>query len=338
MLRLPPFEFLQPGSVEEAVEALASPGTQLLAGGTDVLPNLKHRLVSPSALVGLNRVRELRGVRVDEAAKQLVIGCRTSLAEVARDESIRQHFPSLAQAAGGVASPPIRNQATLGGNLHLEPRCRYVNQTEFWRSSINGCLKSGGEVCHVVPTGKKCVAAMSSDCTPVLISLDAIAVLRSAGGERTVALADYYQSDGLNNTRRERGELLTELRLPWPGGPRRAAYARWAVRGAIDFPLVSAALRFDLDADHADALVTDARIVVGALAARPRLIRGLENLVGSRFSDPELPSRVAEQVHDQCHPLENLPYDAPYRRHMLRVQVRRTIARLASSQVQAADR
>jgi 4-hydroxybenzoyl-CoA reductase subunit beta len=338
MLRLPQFGVLMPETAAGVVEALkAHPGARIVAGGTDILPNLKHWLDEPPMLVSLARVAELRRMSVDtlvpvdggNARPYLRIGAGLTLTEIGEHEQVLTHFPSLAHAAGIVASPLIRNMGTLGGNVNLDTRCRYVNQTKFWRQAIGGgCLKSEGNVCHVVPGGRNCVAAMSSDCVPVLISLDAELVLAGPAGERVIPAEKYFKADGLRHTVREDGELTTQIRIPMPSGPRRCAYAKWTVRKSIDFPLVSVALRFDLDGDSVHASVTKLAIVVGVLGAKPRVVSGLEDVVGKKLADPALARIVSQAVHKQCKPLENVPYEAPYRRQMLEVHTRRAIAGL----------
>lgn len=326
MLRLPKLGVLTPRTVDEAVEALAQPGARLVAGGTDLLPNLKHRLDRPPVLVSLSRLGSLQKVSVEGGV--LRIGAGVTLTDASEHEAVRRHAPSLARAAGMVASPSIRNMATMGGNIHLDTRCRYVNQTDFWRSAIGGCLKSEGDVCHVVPGGRNCVAAMSSDSVPVLVTLDAEVVLVSARGQRRVAVADYYNTDGTKHINKEPDELMTEVRVPVPAGPRRATYAKWTVRQNIDFPLVSVALRFDLDRDAADGIIEDARACVGVLNARPRLIKNTDTLHGKALSDPAVTEALCELVYKQSKPLENVPYEAPYRRRMLPVYTRRAMHKL----------
>lgn len=330
MLRLPRFEVRTPESVEEAVAALAQTDARLVAGGSDILPNLKHRLDRPPVLVSLSRVSALRGiVRKGDA---LVIGAGTTLTEVSEHAQVRALFPSLAEAAGRVASPLIRNMATIGGNVNLDVRCRYVNQTEFWREAIGGgCLKSEGNVCHVVPGGRNCVAAMSSDCAPVLISLDAELVQHGSSGERVVPVGEYFRADGLAHTVRESGEITTAIRIPVPNGATRAAYAKWTVRRSIDFPLVSVALRFDLERDTVDAPITAVKVVVGVLNPKPRIVSKLDDALGKKLSDPAVAQLVSERVHKQCKPLENVPYEAPYRRQMLKVHTRRAIEALVAA-------
>lgn len=328
MLRLPRFGVVAPESIEGVVAAIKTPGARLIAGGTDLLPNLKHRLDQPPLLVSLSRVEALRHIRLDEAGGVMRIGAGVTLSELGDNPLVRAHFPSLARAAGLVASPAIRNMGTIGGNVNLDTRCRYVNQTDFWRSAIGGCLKSEGTVCHVVPGGKNCVAAMSSDCVPVLATLDAEIGLVGPAGERRVAVADYYNTDGVKHTNRDAAELMTEVVIALPDGPRRTTYAKWTVRSSIDFPLLSVALRFDMDGDGPDAVITGARICVGVLNAVPRLIKRTETLHGKRLADAQVIESVCKLVHGQCKPLDNVPYDAEYRRTILPVYTRRAMQEL----------
>ena len=326
MLRLPQFGVSSPQTVEEVVEALGQAGARLVAGGTDILPNLKHRLDQPPILVSLDRVQALREVKVD--AKQLSLGAGLTLTEIAEHPEVLRHFPMLADAAGRVASPLIRNMGTLGGNVNLDTRCRYVNQTEFWRGAIGGgCIKSEGNVCHVVPKGRNCVAAMSSDCVPVLIALEAEFELAGPEGLRRVPAAEYFKADGTAHTQRGEAEVMTAVHLPLPTGKRATRYVKWTVRKSIDFPLVSVALRFDLD----DAgTIGDARVVAGVLGAKPRVVSKLDELVGKRLSDPAVARIVSENAFKQCKPLPNVPYETDYRRQMIKVHTRRAVEALAA--------
>jgi len=331
MLRLPQFGVELPADIAGVIALLrAKPGARIIAGGTDLLPNLKHHLETPETLISLAQVAELRAL--DERDGVVQIGAGLTLTQLSEHPRVRELFPSLAAAAGQVASPLIRNMGTIGGNVNLDTRCRYVNQTQFWRQALGGgCLKSEGNVCWVVPGGRNCVAAMSSDCAPVLISLDALIVLIGADGERVVPAAKYYKADGLRHTVREDGELTTQIRVPVPSGPRRSAYVKWTVRKSIDYPLVSVALRFDLEADDVHAPVTGVTVVVGVLGAKPRIVSKLDDALGKKLSDPAVARIVSEAVHKQCKPLENVPYEAPYRRQMLRVHTRRAIEGLVAA-------
>jgi 4-hydroxybenzoyl-CoA reductase beta subunit len=332
MLRLPAFEVESPDTIEGVVAALqARPGARVVAGGTDILPNLKHFLDTPPLLVSLSRVTALRGV-VREG-DVLRIGAGVTLSQVAEHPEVQALFPSLAQSAGIIASPVIRNMGTLGGNVNLDTRCRYVNQTEFWRGAIGGgCLKSEGNVCHVVPKGRNCVAAMSSDNVPVLISLDATIVLVGPEGRRELKLEDYYHADGLAHTMAKPGEVTLELRVPVPQGPRCTRYIKWSVRHSIDFPLISVALRFDLapEGDPRHGEIVDVRVVAGVLGAKPRSLTRLGDVIGKKIGDPAVARIVSEAAYGQCKPLENVPYEAAYRREMLRVYTRRGVEALAA--------
>lgn len=336
MLRLPQFEVVAPETVSDVVSALQRPGARVVAGGTDILPNLKHTLGTPHhpsevppVLVSLSRVTALRGVAVDEAAGVLRVGAGVTLSQLSEHPEVKRYFPSLSESAGLVASPPIRNMGTIGGNVNLDTRCRYVNQSHFWREALGGgCLKSEGNVCHVVPGGRNCVAAMSSDNVPVLISLDATIVQAGPEGTRELPLEEYYKADGLAHTNAKPGEITTELRVPLPQRPRRARYIKWSVRKSIDFPLVSVALRFDLEDDQ--ATIAAIKVVAGVLGSKPRTLSKLDEAVGKQLADPAVARLVSDAAYAQCKPLENVPYEAAYRRDMIRVYTRRAIEALAA--------
>jgi len=319
MLRLPRFSVEVPDRLDDALALLAADGARAIAGGTDILPNLKHRFERPPLLVSLARLDELASVRVD--GDVLALGAGVTLSDLAANDLVNTHAPSLARAASLVASPLIRNMGTLGGNINLDTRCRYVNQSEFWRSAIGGCLKSTGDVCHVVPKGKNCVAAMSADTVPVLCSLGASLVQRSTAGERVVAMPDYYRTDGIFHLVRKPGELTCEVRIPLAAGRRRSAYAKWAVRASIDFPLISVAMCFDVD-DLGD--VETAEVWVGVLAARPKRIK-VDRLLGRRLNNPQTLELLSELLGRQAKPLANVPYDAAYRRKVVGVFARRAL-------------
>ncbi|MYK68312.1 MAG: 4-hydroxybenzoyl-CoA reductase, partial [Gammaproteobacteria bacterium] len=236
MLRLPPFRYHRPRTIDEAVGLLDRWGSKALpvSGGTDLIPNMKHRLFTPEHLVALRQIPGMRGFRRDGSA--LVIGGAETLASVARHPEVRRRFPSLAAAAGQVAGPQLRNMGTLGGNICLDTRCTYYNQTEFWRDALGYCLKKDGDVCHVTRVGKKCVAAHSADTPPVLMTLGATIELAGPEGRRQVGLNDFFLADGIWNSRRKPGEIVTRVRIPFPSRDSRAAYTKLRQRRSIDFP------------------------------------------------------------------------------------------------------
>jgi len=331
MLRLPQFELTEPSSVYGALAALAEHGDQamVIAGGTDLLPNMKHGLFEPKVLVSLQHIEELRGVRETESGG-LSIGAMTPLADVASHPLVRAKAPALAEAAGLVAGPQLRTMGTLGGNVMLDTRCQWYNQTHFWRQSLGYCLKKDGTVCHVVAGGKRCVAAASNDSAPALTSLGATLRFERMGSQREIEIEELWHSDGANNKRLEPGELLTRIEIPATPKGHRGAYGKLRDRGSIDFPLLGMAVRLDLDEagkiEHADQVVV-------ALVAKPVRIKAVaETLRGLRPDGPEFEEAlesVAETARRQCRPMENIPGDADWRREMVRVYTRRTFRRAA---------
>jgi len=325
MLRLPPFRFHRPGSVEDAVGLLARHGAAAMpvAGGTDLIPNMKHRLFEPAHLVSLTGVGTMKETAFEE--EEITLGATVTLASLSADLQVRQHLPALAEAAGLVAGPQIRNRGTLGGNVCLDTRCTYYNQTEFWRGALGYCLKKDGDVCHVTRVGKKCVAAHSADTPPVLMTLGAVVDLVGPGGERTVPVRDFFVADGIQNTRREPGELVVRVRIPRPGAGTRMAYVKLRQRKSIDFPLLSVAVAGEVEGD---GTVRGLRGVVSALGSRPRELSGWDDISqGEKLTD-DLVEALAERAFRQCHPLENIIVDPEWRRAMVPVYVRRALRRL----------
>ena len=327
MLRLPRFDLLRPKTVSEAVTALseAGPAAMIVAGGTDLLPNMKHELFTPDVLVSLDGIPELRGVRETDGGG-LAIGAMTSLADVARHPAIARRAPALSQAAGLVAGPQLRTMGTLGGNVMLDTRCQWYNQTYFWRQALGFCLKKDGTLCHVVAGGRKCVAAASNDTAPALMTLSALLVIEGPSGRRSLPVDEFWVSDGIWNKKLEPGEILTEVRIPAPAAGHRGAYGKLRERGSIDFPLLGVAVRLDVDGA---GRIADADVVVTALAARPlRIAKARALLAGRAVGEAEGAAAfeaVAAQAHRQCHPLANIPGDEDYRQEMVPVYVRRTL-------------
>ncbi|MHB8874842.1 MAG: FAD binding domain-containing protein [Myxococcaceae bacterium] len=325
MLTLPAFAYHAPASLEEAIGLLAAHrgDVKVLAGGTDLLPNMKHRLFTPGHLVGLRGVPGLAEARIEGGSLRL--GAMISIARLSRDPLVRGHFPSLAQAAGAIAGPQLREMGTLGGNLCLDTRCVYYNQTAFWRKALGYCLKKDGTVCHVVKAGRRCVAAASNDTAPALISLGASVRLAGPQGIRELPLEGFYVADGLANTVLREGELVVEVRLPLPGGKLLAGYQKLRVREAIDYPALSVAVAAGLDgADRLEWV----RVVVSALGARPHGVKGLEVFAG-RALDEAAVDELGRLAHRQCHPLGSINVDPAWRRELVPVLVRRAFASAA---------
>ena len=301
MLRLPWFEHRAPRSIAEAAKILAGEGPRamLIAGGTDLLPNMKRRHQAPQVLVSLARVAELR-------KSNGTYGAGLTLSQIAADQAAPA---ALRHAAVQVATPHIRNMGTLGGNLCLDTRCTYYNQTYEWRKAIDFCLKKDGHVCWVATASKRCVAVSSTDTAPALIALDATIKLVSAKGEREIPVAALYQNDGIDYLSRTPDEILTEVRVPsgW-----KSTYWKLRRRGSFDFPIlgVAAALRFD------GQIVTQARIALGAVASRPFLVeKASEFLKGKKLSD-EVIAEAAAMVANRAKPMDNTDMDLYWRKEV----------------------
>ena len=320
MLRIEPgFVVERPRAVAEVVALLAEHGAdaRLVAGGTDLVPNLKHGLYAPKVLVDLKGVDGLRGVEDDGEA--LWLGALLGIHDLATDDRLESVLPSLAEACAHIAGPQLRRMGTLGGNVCLDTRCVYINQTRFWRSALGFCIKKDGDACHVTGTGKKCVAAASNDSAPVLMSLNAQVELVSPRGARLVSLEDFYVNDGTKNNALAPDEVLTRVRVPKPTPTRRMAYQKLRVRDSIDYPMLNLALAYDLSAD---GVLSAPELVVSAIAARPRRIKPLPE----GPLDAALIEQFAERAFAAVRPLTNINGDVEWRREMVPVLVRRAFA------------
>jgi len=321
MLRLPPIRHAAPTTLEEAITLLQSEGAVLAAGGTDLIPNLKRRQHPADVVVSLRRVGGLRGVRVD-ANGTVRIGALTTLATVAGDSRV----PAvLREAARSVASPQIRNQGTVGGNLCVDTRCDWLNVPDTWRQAAEPCLKAGGEMCWVAPAKKVCWAVSSTDLAPVMIALRAEVQLVGPVGARSIPVEDLYRMDGLDQLAKAADEILTEVAVPLEPGLR-ATYLKLRRRGSVDFPILGIAAAIHLD----DARTcTAARLVLGAVASAPlRATHAEDALIGRPFGS-EAVAAAAEAARLLARPLQNTDLTSRYRKRMVPVFVRRALDELA---------
>jgi len=325
MLRLDPFRLETPSTVAEAVALLHAHGNaKILAGGTDVLPNMKHGLHEPDVVVSIGRIAALRGIQVRDGA--LEIGALTSLHTMETNDLVTKHAPGLARAASLVAGPQLRRMGTLGGNICLDTRCLYYNQTYFWREALGFCLKKDGTVCHVVAGGKKCVAAASNDTATMLLCLDASVELQSPRGVRTLRLEEFFVADGIKNNLLAPDELLVKVRVPLAPPRRLEGYEKLRHRASIDFPLLSVGVRFDLDATGG---IQEARLVVSALGARPNRVN-VDAYKGRALDDKTI-EEIASLAHSKCTPLTNIADDPEWRKDMVPVFVKRACRRAQQS-------
>jgi len=302
VLRLPWFDYRAPRTVAEAAKILAGegPAAMLVAGGTDLLPNMKRRHQTPKILVSLKGIDSLRKANGS-------LGAGLTLSDVLKIATVPT---ALRQAAAQVATPLLRNMGTLGGNLCLDTRCSYYNQNYEWRQAIGFCLKKDGDVCWVATASKRCVAVSSTDTAPALIALDASVILESSSGSREVKVQDLYRNDGIDYLSRKPDEILTSVRIPdgWT-----STYWKLRRRGSFDFPIlgVAAAMRFD-----SDSSIKEARLALGAAASRPFLVeKASEFLKGRKLTDDVI-AEAAGMVASRAKPLDNTDMDLYWRKEV----------------------
>jgi 4-hydroxybenzoyl-CoA reductase subunit beta len=322
MLRLPRLRYLRPSSAREAAAIAAEHGERamLVAGGTDLFPNLKRRQFEPEVLV---QVPQLPGIRRDDG--DFALGATVTLAQAAADPALRVALPGFAQAAGLVSSPPLRNAGTVGGNLCVDTRCNYYNQTFEWRKSIGYCMKKDGEICLVAPSSPRCWAVSSSDTAPVALVLGATVELAGPDGSRVIPAAALYRDDGIDYLAKQPHEVLTAINLPVATGVR-TAYVKLRRRGSIDFPIAGAAVALKLDGD----LVVSCRIALSAVASHPLEVRAAGEFLAGKRLDPESIAATAELAAKPAKPLDNTDLTHFWRKRMVRVVVEQALAAAAA--------
>jgi len=326
MLRLPEFNYIQPKSLKESARVLADLGAEAMAvaGGTDVYPKMKRGQFTPRHLVSLRALRELKGIRSTKDG--LWIGAGESLTAVSNDPLIAKHFPALAHAAESVSTPQLRNMGTIGGNVLVDTRCNYYDQTFFWRQAVGFCMKKDGDICLVAPGSSKCLAIASSDTAPVLMSLATEAVLVNKQGERRIKISDLYRDDGINFLGKTNDEVLKGLLIPKNALSRRNVYLKLRRRGSFDFPILGVAATMDVDEQKQCRV---ASLVLTAVASAPKVVLEASTLLQGKKVTKELIDAVADAAAKISHPLDNADLDYWYRKRMAKVYAQRALAKLA---------
>jgi 4-hydroxybenzoyl-CoA reductase subunit beta len=317
MLRLPTFRYLQPKTLNEAIRMKtdAGPSGMFVAGGTDLYPNMKRRHQDPTTVISLMSIPQLRH------ADDKTIGSGLTLTELAVRPSGRPAV--LAQAAALISTPLLRNMGTLGGNLCLDTRCNYYNQTYEWRKSIDFCMKKEGTICWVAPSSPRCWAVNSSDIAPVMVAIGAEYRLAGPQGERVVPAARFYRNDGINYLTKQADEILVDVRLPARDGWD-AVYHKLRRRGSFDFPVLGVAVWVRWDGNQ----VADARVVLGAVASYPQEVpEAGAALKGAPLSEETI-AAAADAAYRPSKPMDNTDFDLSWRKQMTRVYVTRAIEEL----------
>jgi 4-hydroxybenzoyl-CoA reductase subunit beta len=325
---LAPFELHRPRRLDEAVRLAAEHGVDadFISGGTDLLQNYKNRIHPKPHLIALGAVPELRGIEVGR------IGAAETLSTIAASPLVREHYPGICEAVGVVASPLVRNSGTLGGNLLVETRCTWFNQTAFWRATKGSCMKAESDTCLVVPQKEVCYAAYSGDLAPILLVLEASIELASAAGRRTVPLRDFYRGDGIRKNVLARGEVLVAVRIPEEASTLRAGYRKLRVRDTLDYPEMGTAAAISLDgAGRVQVL----RCATTAVDMVPQFRDFGEVHGGKRIA--EVIDAVAAEMEDLAAPKKNTSMPVGYRKKMVRVYLRRLLTDLVEGRQGAVD-
>src|SRR5688572_13216558 len=308
------------------MRAAAGDDCSFVAGGTDLYPNMKRRQQTPATVISLGRIAELREI-TGSPEQGMTIGACVSLTAVATHPVLSMHYPAVAHAAHTISTPLLRNMGTMGGNLLLDTRCNYYDQTYEWRKSIDFCMKRDGEICWVAPSSPRCWAVQSSDGVPVAVALGAEVTLASARGVRRIPAAALYRNDGIDYLTKAADELLVSYHLPAVNGWR-ATYHKLRRRDAFDFPVLGVAARVDV-AD--DGTVRDARIVLGAVASYPMEIpEAAAVLVGTRLDATSI-GVAADAAYRPAKPMDNTDFTLAWRKEMVRVYVQRALEELAAA-------
>ena len=300
--------------------AASNPGSMFIAGGTDLVPNLKRRQFDVSTLISLRVLSE--GPVLDGDAKgEVTIGAGATLDELAQHRALDGPYRALAQACGSVSTPQVRYMGTLGGNLLVDPRCNYYNQTQAWRKAVGFCMKRDGDICLVARSSPRCWAVSSSDSAPVALALDAEVTLHGVDGSRRIPAADLYKDDGIDYTTKRADEVITALHLRVPKGTITSAYWKLRRRPAFDFPILGVAVALTWD----DGIVREARGALGAVGSHPVDITALLVPLHGQRPAEHLIAEVAEAADKPARPLDNTDLSHYWRKRMTKVYIERAL-------------
>lgn len=326
-MSLPQFTLLRPRTLQEAVGTLAKHASNIrvLAGGTDLIPSMRQKLFEPEYVLDIRHLAELKSIH-QQPGEGVSIGALSTLTSIEHSEVLRKHYLVLSEAAATVASPVLRNMGTIGGNICLDTRCLWYNQSLTWRKGCGFCIKKDGDLCHVAPGGTKCWAAFSGDTPAALLCLNAEIELASDSGVRRMPLRDFYTGLGDTYRKLKPAELLTRVFLPESSADYRGVYKKLRVRGSIDYPLAGVAIVMKRSNGH----VADAQIALTAVNPAPILVKGIQQLLRGKAVDDQLADAAAELAAKTAKPLTTSALTPEYRREMIRVFTKRVLLAVAS--------
>ena len=286
---------------------------------------MRQKLFEPEYVVDIRNVAGLRDIRQTEHGVE--IGALASLTAIEQSALLRRRYPVLTEAAATVASPLLRNMGTIGGNICLDTRCLWYNQSLTWRKGCGFCIKKDGDLCHVAPGGTKCWAAFSGDTPPALLCLGAEVEIASASGSRRIPLSDFYTGEGEAYRKLRPDELLTRIFLPESAADYRGVYRKLRVRGSIDYPLAGVAVVMKRSNGH----IADARLAITAVNPAPLLVKSAGELMAGKMMDEALAAAVGDLAAKMARPLTTSALTPEYRREMIRVFTKRAVLAAAEN-------
>ena len=326
-MSLTPFKLLRPQTVDEAVSVLAKHANSLrvLAGGTDLIPSMRQKLFEPEYVLDIRHIRELKGIRNDDNG--VVIGALTTLTDIEHCDFLKKNYPVLTEAAATVASPVLRNMGTIGGNICLDTRCLWYNQSLTWRKGCGFCIKKDGDLCHVAPGGTKCWAAFSGDTPPALLCLQAEIEIASPVGTRRIKLSEFYSGLGDSYRLLQSNEIVTRVFLPKSVAGYAGVYRKLRVRGSIDYPLAGVAIAMKRSNGH----IEDACVALTAVNPAPVLVKGATAYLTGKAMSEEVAQAVGDLAAKTAKPLTTSALTPEYRREMIRVFTKRAVLAAAAN-------
>ena len=330
-MSLPQFKLLRPRTLDEALSLLAkhagkSPAaTRVVAGGTDLIPSMRQKLFEPEYVLDIRNVAGLKDIRQTDRGVEM--GALASLTSIEQSALLRRRYPVLTEAAATVASPLLRNMGTIGGNICLDTRCLWYNQSLTWRKGCGFCIKKDGDLCHVAPGGTQCWAVFSGDTPPALLCLAAEIEIASASGSRRMPLSDFYTGEGDAYRNLRSDELLTQIFLPESSADYRGVYRKLRVRGSIDYPLAGVAVVMKKSNGH----IADTRVAITAVNPAPLLVKGAGELLAGQTLDEASAEAIGDLAAKMARPLTTSALTPEYRREMIRVFTKRAVLAAAEN-------
>jgi 4-hydroxybenzoyl-CoA reductase subunit beta len=316
-VRLPKFEYFEPKQISEAVSILQNePAAKILAGGTDLLVNMKHRVERPPVLVNIKRLGDLDFIRQDNG--DIRLGALTPLKRLYMTPLVMENLPGLAQAASSVGAYHHQVMGTLAGNICQQNRCMYFNQSQWWRSSRPTCFKAGGEICHVVNKKKICYSTYCGDMAPALLVMNARIALTGPGGSRKLPIENLFSGDGKTPLGLNQAEILTEIILPAESVTGICAYQKFANRDSIDFPIVGTAF-------WASAQKKEYRVAFTAVDRKPLRAKRIEAFLKGKKLDQIAITEACGLAAGEAKPVKTSVYSPAYKRRMMGLLLQRVV-------------